>query len=48
MAEAKNVLGEPLAPCCTRPTTGFFRNEATELFSTVCVTQRSQGRLCGT
>jgi uncharacterized protein (DUF2237 family) len=26
MAAAKNVLGEPLTPCCTRPMTGFFRN----------------------
>lgn len=26
MAQAKNVLGEPLMPCCTRPMTGFFRN----------------------
>jgi uncharacterized protein (DUF2237 family) len=23
---AKNVLGEDLAECCTRPMTGFFRN----------------------
>lgn len=26
MREARNVLGEPLLPCCTQPMTGFFRN----------------------
>ncbi len=26
MQEARNVLGEPLLPCCTQPMTGFFRN----------------------
>lgn len=26
MADARNVLGEPLAPCCSKPMTGFFRN----------------------
>ena len=26
MAAAKNVLGEDLAECCTKPMTGFFRN----------------------
>jgi uncharacterized protein (DUF2237 family) len=26
MAGAKNVLGEPLASCCTDPMTGFYRN----------------------
>lgn len=26
MQEARNVLGEPLLPCCTKPMTGFFRN----------------------
>lgn len=25
MAGAKNVLGEPLQPCCTDPMTGFYR-----------------------
>ena len=25
MADARNVLGGPLAICCTRPMTGFFR-----------------------
>ncbi|ERN42287.1 hypothetical protein KR51_00010620 [Rubidibacter lacunae KORDI 51-2] len=25
MSEAKNVLGESLAPCCTDPMTGYFR-----------------------
>jgi len=26
MSEARNVLGEPLAECCTKPMTGFFRD----------------------
>lgn len=26
MADARNVLGEPLAPCCIKPMAGFFRN----------------------
>lgn len=26
MADAKNVLGEPLQTCCTAPMTGFYRN----------------------
>ena len=26
MATAKNVLGEDLAECCTKPMTGFYRN----------------------
>ncbi len=26
MAEAMNVLGEPLAACCTDPVTGFYRD----------------------
>jgi hypothetical protein len=26
MATAKNVLGEDLVECCTKPMTGFFRN----------------------
>ena len=25
MTEALNVLGEPLAECCTKPMTGFYR-----------------------
>jgi uncharacterized protein (DUF2237 family) len=25
MSEARNVLGGPLATCCTRPMTGFYR-----------------------
>ncbi|MFO0810806.1 MAG: DUF2237 domain-containing protein [Gemmataceae bacterium] len=26
MSRGKNVLGEPLAVCCTSPMTGFYRN----------------------
>ena len=26
MTEARNVLGEPLAECCTKPMTGFYRD----------------------
>jgi uncharacterized protein len=26
MTEAKNVLGEPLGACCTKPMAGFYRN----------------------
>lgn len=26
MTEARNVLGEPLASCCTSPMTGFYRD----------------------
>lgn len=26
MSSPKNVLGEPLAPCCTDPMTGFYRD----------------------
>lgn len=26
MSTARNVLGKPLATCCTRPMTGFYRN----------------------
>jgi uncharacterized protein len=26
MSDARNVLGEPLVPCCTAPLTGFYRN----------------------
>ena len=26
MTDARNVLGEPLAECCTKPMTGFFRS----------------------
>ena len=26
MAEARNVFGEPLAECCTKPMTGFYRD----------------------
>jgi uncharacterized protein (DUF2237 family) len=26
MADARNVLGEPLAECCTKPLTGFYRD----------------------
>ena len=26
MAEARNVLGEPLSECCTKPLTGFYRD----------------------
>ena len=26
MNDAKNVFGEPLAPCCLDPLTGFYRN----------------------
>jgi len=25
-SSARNVLGEPLAPCCQRPVTGFYRD----------------------
>ena len=25
-SSARNVLGEPLAPCCQRPATGFYRD----------------------
>ena len=25
-ASARNVLGQPLQPCCTSPMTGFYRN----------------------
>jgi uncharacterized protein (DUF2237 family) len=28
MADAKNVLGEPLAECCSEPLTGFYRDGA--------------------
>ena len=27
----KNVLGEPLTPCCTRPMTGFYRTGSCEV-----------------
>ena len=30
MSEARNVLGEPLEPCCARPLTGFFRTGSCE------------------
>ncbi|MFO0880127.1 MAG: DUF2237 domain-containing protein [Gemmataceae bacterium] len=33
MAEARNVLGGPLAVCCTRPMTGFFRTGCCETSS---------------
>ena len=26
MSDARNVLGEPLQPCCTANSTGFFRD----------------------
>ncbi len=26
MSQARNVLGEPLAECCSKPMTGFYRN----------------------
>jgi uncharacterized protein (DUF2237 family) len=26
MSDARNVLGEPLVPCCTKPLTGFYRD----------------------
>src|SRR2546423_12771302 len=26
MTESRNVFGEPLAECCTRPMTGFYRD----------------------
>jgi uncharacterized protein (DUF2237 family) len=26
MTESRNVLGEPLAECCTKPLTGFYRD----------------------
>ena len=26
MTDARNVLGEPLAECCTKPMTGFYRD----------------------
>lgn len=26
MAEARNVLGEPLTECCSKPLTGFYRD----------------------
>ena len=26
MTDARNVLGEPLAECCTKPVTGFYRD----------------------
>jgi len=26
MVDARNVLGEPLVPCCTDPLTGFYRD----------------------
>jgi uncharacterized protein len=28
MANARNVLGEPLAECCSKPLTGFYRDGA--------------------
>jgi uncharacterized protein (DUF2237 family) len=30
MGGDRNVLGEPLEPCCLRPTTGFFRTGSCE------------------
>ena len=30
MSEARNVLGQPLEPCCLRPMTGFFRTGSCE------------------
>ncbi len=30
MSEARNVLGQPLEPCCLRPLTGFFRTGSCE------------------
>ncbi|PIE23876.1 MAG: hypothetical protein CSA62_05630 [Planctomycetota bacterium] len=30
MVHARNVLGEELIPCCTKPMTGFFRTGACE------------------
>ena len=30
MAEQKNVFGEPIAECCTKPMTGFYRTGACE------------------
>ena len=30
MSNAKNVLGEPLAVCCTSPMTGFYRDGSCE------------------
>jgi uncharacterized protein (DUF2237 family) len=29
-SESRNVLGEPLASCCTRPMTGFYRTGCCE------------------
>ena len=26
MTDARNVFGEPLAECCTKPMTGFYRD----------------------
>jgi uncharacterized protein (DUF2237 family) len=26
MTDARNVLGEPLAECCIKPMTGFYRD----------------------
>ena len=26
MIDARNVFGEPLAECCTKPMTGFYRD----------------------
>lgn len=43
MSAARNVLGEPLEPCCLRPMTGFFRTGSCETGAedigahTVCV-----------
>ncbi len=43
MSEARNVLGQPLEPCCLRPLTGFFRTGSCEtgpedvVAHTVCV-----------
>jgi uncharacterized protein len=43
MSDARNVLGEPLAECCTKPMTGFYRdgscNTGPEDFGvhTVCI-----------
>lgn len=43
MSAARNVLGEPLEPCCLRPVTGFFRTGSCETGAedigahTVCV-----------
>ena len=43
MTDARNVLGEPLAECCIKPMTGFYRdgscNTGPEDFGlhTVCI-----------